>query len=69
MHMHVSHFHSSEVDFGTCAPAPHPVNLTFGATDTGLDAGFGVSHTSHLVEVALLVHIHVEHFHMSPDAA
>lgn len=67
--MHVSHFHSSKDDFRTCAPAPHPVNPTFGAADTGLAAGFGVSHTSHLIEVALLLHMHVEHSHMSPDAA
>lgn len=62
---HVLQIHSSEAAVDFSAPAPHPVKPVLGVADTGFDAGFGVSHTSHLVEVALLWHIHVEHCQVS----
>jgi hypothetical protein len=68
LHMQTLHVHSSEAVVGTAAPAPHPVKPVFGTVDAGLTAGRGVSHTSHLVDVGLLLHMHVVHSHMSLEA-
>jgi hypothetical protein len=50
-------------------PDPHPVNPVFAGAAEGFVAGFGASQTSHFVEVALLLHMHVGHSHMPLDEA
>lgn len=65
LHMQTPQVHSFEAAFGIAAPAPHPVNPVFDVEDVGLEAGLGVSQTSHFVDVALLLHMHVVHSHIS----
>lgn len=65
LHMQTLQVHSEEAVVGFAAPAPHPVNPVLVVVEAGFATGLGVSQTSHFVDVALLLHMHVVHSHIS----
>jgi hypothetical protein len=65
LHKHVLHSHLSVDVGGGRIPAPHPVNPTDAVEGTTLTLGLGSPQTSHFVDVEALLHIHVEHSHIS----
>lgn len=64
LHIQTLQVHSSKAVVGFAAPAPHPVNPVSVVIEAGFAAGLGVSQTSHFVDVALLLHMHVVHSHI-----